>query len=78
MGLVTRLFAREVLQGEVRALAQGLLDRDGFALRMMKANLVSAERLNFADFIEIESTRHLHGTNRPDFRITHPRGSHQD
>lgn len=68
LGLVTRLFSRETLHDEVRQLAQDLLDRDPFALRMHAANLLSAERLDFAEYVEVESARHLHVTGRPQFR----------
>ncbi len=67
IGLVTRLFARETFHAEVRALADQLCSREPFALRMMKANMVSAEELSIADFINVESARQLHCTNRPDF-----------
>jgi 2-(1,2-epoxy-1,2-dihydrophenyl)acetyl-CoA isomerase len=64
--LVTRLFPRAVLHAEVLALAEQLCERDPFALRMMKANVLSAEQLALADFIDIETARQLHTTNRPD------------
>jgi 2-(1,2-epoxy-1,2-dihydrophenyl)acetyl-CoA isomerase len=64
--LVTRLFPRETLHDEVLKLAQNLADRDPFALRMMKANVLSAETLAIGDFIAVETTRQLHTTNRPD------------
>ncbi|MGE3692116.1 MAG: enoyl-CoA hydratase/isomerase family protein [Novosphingobium sp.] len=67
IGLVTRLFPRESFHGEVRALADQLCAREPFALRMMKANLVSAEELSLAEFVNVESARSLHCTNRPDF-----------
>jgi len=67
IGLVTRLFARVDLHDEAMALANELAARDPFALRMMKANLVSGETLDFRQFIEIESARHLHITAQPQF-----------
>jgi 2-(1,2-epoxy-1,2-dihydrophenyl)acetyl-CoA isomerase len=78
IGLVSRIFPRSGLHEQVQVLAAGLAARDPFALRMLKANLVSAEKLGFEDFIEIESARHLHTTNRPGFRLgpqTETRGS---
>jgi 2-(1,2-epoxy-1,2-dihydrophenyl)acetyl-CoA isomerase len=66
MGLVTRLFPRAALHPEVLALAEQLCERDPFALRMMKANVLSAEELAIRDFIEVETARQLHTTNRPD------------
>lgn len=58
--LVTRLFAPEVLHAEVLALAHGLAAHHPFPLRMLKANVVSAEISGIADYVEIESARHLH------------------
>ena len=67
IGLVTRLFPRDGFHDAVRALADQLCAREPFALRMMKANMVSADDLPIADFIDVESARSLHCTNRPDF-----------
>ena len=67
LGLVTRLFARDVFHDEVLALAAQLEARDPFALRMMKANCISAERVDIAEFVDIETSRNLHCTMRPDF-----------
>ena len=64
--LVTRLFPREALHDEVLKLAGHLCAREPFALRMMKANMLSAEELAIGDFIDIETARQLHTTNRPD------------
>lgn len=61
LGLVTRLFGAEALHASVLALAEELAARNPIALRMMKANLVSAEQLGLREYIEIESARHLHG-----------------
>ncbi len=66
IGLVTRLFPRAALHGEVLALAEELAAREPFALRMMKANVLSAEELAIGDFIEVETARQIHTTNRPD------------
>lgn len=65
-GLVTRVFPQASLHEEVLALAGQLAARDPFALRMMKANMVSAEEPDIAKFIDIETARHLHVTSRPD------------
>lgn len=65
LGLVTRLFPAERLHDEVGALAEELAAHDSLALRMMKENVLSAERLDLREYIEIESARHLHVTNRP-------------
>lgn len=66
IGLVTRLFARDVLHTEVRNLADQLCAREPFALRMMKANMISAEELPIREFIDIETARQVHVTSRPD------------
>jgi 2-(1,2-epoxy-1,2-dihydrophenyl)acetyl-CoA isomerase len=66
LGLVTRLFPRETLHGEVLALAERLCAREPFALRMMKANMLSAEELAIGAFIDIETARQVHCTSRPD------------
>ena len=65
-GLVTRVFAQGALHEEVLTLARQLAARDPFALRMMKANMVSAEEPDLGKFIDIETARHLHVTSRPD------------
>lgn len=64
--LVTRLFPRERLHHEVLALAEELAAREPFALRMMKANVLSAEELAIGEFIEVETARQIHTTSRPD------------
>jgi 2-(1,2-epoxy-1,2-dihydrophenyl)acetyl-CoA isomerase len=69
LGLVTRIFAREALHEETLALARQLCLRDAFALRMMKANFVSAEQLPIAEFVDIETARNVHCSSRPDFSI---------
>ena len=66
IGLVTRLFPRAALHDEVLTLAEELAAREPFALRMMKANVLSAEELAIGDFIEVETARQIHTTNRPD------------
>lgn len=63
IGLVSRLFSRAELHEEVEKLAYSLTQRNPFALRMHKANLVSAEKLDFQSYIDIESARHLHTTS---------------
>lgn len=67
LGFVTRLFAREHLHDEAQKLARQLCDHDALALGMMKANLVSAETLPLAEYIQIETARHLRCAGRPDF-----------
>jgi 2-(1,2-epoxy-1,2-dihydrophenyl)acetyl-CoA isomerase len=66
MGIVNRLFEPEALHDQTLALAEELAARDPLALRLMKANCVSAETLPIGDYIEVESARHLQTTNRPE------------
>ncbi len=67
-GLVTRVFPHAALHDETMAIAQQLLGYNGFALRMAKMNMVSAEQLSMAEFVEIESARHMHVVNSPSLR----------
>ncbi len=64
-GFVTRIFPHESLHDETLALAGQICERDPFVLQMMKANCLSAETLAIGDYVEIETTRHLHCTSRP-------------
>ena len=64
-GLVTRLFEPADLHDEVMALAERLAASHPFPLRMLKANLLSAESSGLSDYIEIESARHLHVAASP-------------
>lgn len=66
LDLVTRLFPRASLHDDVLALAEELAARDPLALRMAKANLLSAEDLAVAEFITLETARQLETVNRPD------------
>jgi 2-(1,2-epoxy-1,2-dihydrophenyl)acetyl-CoA isomerase len=67
LGFVTRLFPRDSLHEETLRLARQLCERDPLALGLMKANAVSAETLPLADYIQIETARHLRCAGRPDF-----------
>lgn len=67
IGLVTRLFEPGELHGRALELATELTERDPLALRLAKANCISAETLPIAEYIDIESARHLQTTGRPDF-----------
>jgi 2-(1,2-epoxy-1,2-dihydrophenyl)acetyl-CoA isomerase len=60
LGLVTRLFPRGEIRAETRRFAERLAAFDPVALRSMKANLLSAERMDFHEYIELESARHVH------------------
>jgi len=60
LGLVTRVFPPERLYEETAAAAAQLVSRDPAALRAAKANILSAEKLDLAEFIRIEGARHAH------------------
>jgi len=66
--LVTRVYPAETLHEAALAAAVELSNRDGLALRMMKANVVSAETLALADYIDIETSRHQHVIKSGAFR----------
>lgn len=66
LGFVTRLFSSEEIHMQARTLADELCTREPFALRMTKANCLSAEELGLAEYIDIETARQVHCTNRPD------------
>jgi 2-(1,2-epoxy-1,2-dihydrophenyl)acetyl-CoA isomerase len=68
LGLITRLFAPDALHDEVLARAETLASHHPFPLRMMKANLLSAERMDLGEYIEVESARHLHVAAGPSLR----------
>jgi len=62
LGIVTRVFPAEDLHSEVLQRAEDLTSHHPFPLRMMKANILSAERLDIEEYVEVESARHLHVT----------------
>jgi 2-(1,2-epoxy-1,2-dihydrophenyl)acetyl-CoA isomerase len=59
MGLVSKLIAREQFELEVGALAQRLAAAAPLALKAMKANFLAAEQSGFADFVTLETRRHI-------------------
>jgi 2-(1,2-epoxy-1,2-dihydrophenyl)acetyl-CoA isomerase len=68
LGLVTRTFEAGDLHEQVLTLAETLAGHDPFPLRMMKANILSAERMDIEEYIEVESARHLHVAASPSMR----------
>lgn len=66
IGLVNRLFAPKDLHASVLTLAEQLAARDPLALRLVKANCLSAEQLPVEEYIKVETARHLETTNRPE------------
>lgn len=66
MGMVSKVFPQAALHDEVGAIARQMAAREPFALRMMKANILSAETLPMAAFIDVETARQTAATGRPD------------
>jgi len=58
-GLISRIFEADDLARETLAAAGVLAARSGPALRMMKANMASAESLPLEAYIDVETSRHL-------------------
>jgi 2-(1,2-epoxy-1,2-dihydrophenyl)acetyl-CoA isomerase len=59
IGLVSQVVADEDLAGEVAAVARRLAAAAPVALRTMKSNFVEAERVDLADFVALETERHM-------------------
>lgn len=59
IGLVSRVWADADFAAEARALAERLAGAAPLALRMLKANFLTAERSSLADYLAIESQRHM-------------------
>jgi 2-(1,2-epoxy-1,2-dihydrophenyl)acetyl-CoA isomerase len=68
LDLVTRVLPVATFHDDVFAVAQELGRHHPFPLRTMKANILSAEKLDLAQYIEVESARHLHVTVSPSLR----------
>lgn len=66
IGLVSRIVEADQLHDEAMQMAERLCSYDAFALRLMKANCLSAERLGMEEYAEIEMARHLQCFDRPD------------
>lgn len=63
VNLVNRVIPSEQLHDEVLETADALAARRPLALRLIKANILSAERMDMAEYVEVESARHLHSTS---------------
>jgi 2-(1,2-epoxy-1,2-dihydrophenyl)acetyl-CoA isomerase len=59
VGLVARVAAPEDFEAEIAALTTRLARAAPLALAAMKANFVAAEKVGFADFIALESEKHM-------------------
>lgn len=58
IGLVSRVSKADAFETDVAALAERLGRAAPLAIRGMKANFVAAEKMNFGDYIALESERH--------------------
>ena len=59
IGLVSRVAAADDFEGEVEALIGRLAAAAPLALANMKSNFLAAEKIGFADYIALESERHM-------------------
>jgi 2-(1,2-epoxy-1,2-dihydrophenyl)acetyl-CoA isomerase len=59
IGFVSRVFPDDTFADDVAALVAALASKNAVALRLSKANFVAAERMVFADYIELETAKHL-------------------
>ena len=59
IGLVSAVYPSGEFRDAVASVVDRLADAPPTALRFMKANFVAAERMSFADFVDLESERHL-------------------
>ncbi len=66
--LVSRLFTAADLGPETQHLAARLAAASPLALKTLKANFLSAERLSMAEFVEVEGARHVHVVAGDDVR----------
>lgn len=60
IGLVSRVVDDGAFAAEVRAMAERLASKAPLALKALKANFLAAERMTFADYLALESQRHMH------------------
>jgi len=58
MGLVARVWDDEVFRKEVEELVGQLARRSPVALKAMKSHYIAAERLDFGDYVDLETERH--------------------
>ncbi len=59
IGLVSKVFDDATFRDEIAAIAGRLAASAPLALRGMKANFLAAERTTFADYLDLESERHM-------------------
>ncbi len=58
IGLVARVFEDDQFATQTQQILRGLLARSPVALKTMKAHYVAAERMSFADYVELETQHH--------------------
>jgi 2-(1,2-epoxy-1,2-dihydrophenyl)acetyl-CoA isomerase len=68
IGLVSEVFPAERFRDDVAGVVDRLRNAPPQALRIMKANILDAERLSFADFVDVETKRHHGLVAGPEFR----------
>ncbi len=59
IGLVSRVAPAEAFEGEILALTARLAAAAPLALATMKSNFLAAEKMGFADYIGLESEKHM-------------------
>jgi 2-(1,2-epoxy-1,2-dihydrophenyl)acetyl-CoA isomerase len=59
IGLVSRVSADSAFETDLKALTDRLGRAAPLALQTLKANFVAAEKMNFADYIALESEKHV-------------------
>ena len=59
IGIVTRVFPDDRFRDEVETIVKRLADSAPIALRTLKANFVDSERMDFAEYVALESERHI-------------------
>jgi 2-(1,2-epoxy-1,2-dihydrophenyl)acetyl-CoA isomerase len=59
IGLVSKVSAADAFEADLKALTDRLARAAPLALTTMKANFVAAERLGFADYVALESEKHV-------------------
>ena len=66
IGLVTRVFDDDEFASRVEDVVERLASSAPLALRTLKSNYLAAERLGFADYIDLEADRHLRVASSPE------------
>jgi 2-(1,2-epoxy-1,2-dihydrophenyl)acetyl-CoA isomerase len=59
IGMVSRVFPDDRFRDEVETIVKRLADSAPIALRTLKANFVDSERMDFAEYVALESERHI-------------------